>query len=267
MLYIVATPIGNLKDVTYRAIETLNSCDYIACEDTRTSYTFLSHYGIDKRLVSYHKFNESSKSDSIIKDLKEGKNIALISDAGMPGISDPGAVIVRKVLSENLPYTVISGASALVNAFVLSGYDAPFTFVGFLPDKNKDRNEILSNIAQSPYPSIYYVSPHSINDFFEFMKSALGDREVCVVRELTKKFEEVSFTTLCKGYTGTVKGEFVIIVKGLIEKDNTSDEDIVRELQKAINSGKTKKTAISEVSEKYNLKKNYVYNLCNSIKD
>jgi len=267
MLYIVATPIGNLKDVTYRAIEVLNNCDYIACEDTRTSYTFLSHYNIDKKLVSYHKFNEASMSDKLINDLKEGKDIALISDAGMPGISDPGSVVIRKVQENKLDYTVLPGPSALINAVVLSGYQAPFTFVGFLPDKNKDRKTIIDNIKDSPYPTIYYVSPHSIDNFFSYMFKELGDREVCVVRELTKKFETVSFTTLEEGYSGVVKGEFVIIVKGCKKAEIISEDIVKEELNKLLNSGITKKTAVVMVSEKYNLKKNFVYNICNTIED
>ena len=129
MLYIVATPIGNLKEITYRAIEVLNSVEYILCEDTRTSKILLDAYNISKPLKSYHKFNESKASVDIISDLKSGKDIALISDAGMPGISDPGSILVNELIHEELEYTVVSGASALINAFVLSGYSTPFTFI------------------------------------------------------------------------------------------------------------------------------------------
>ena len=128
MLYLVATPIGNLKEITYRAVEILNDVDYIACEDTRTSKVLLSNYNINKPLKAYHKFNETKASEEIITDLLNDKNIALISDAGMPGISDPGNILVNKLKEKNLDYTVISGPSALINAFVLSGYATPFTF-------------------------------------------------------------------------------------------------------------------------------------------
>ena len=263
MLYVVATPIGNLADMSHRAIEVLKNCEYILCEDTRTSLVLLKHYNIEKKLVSYHKFNEASKCDSIAKDISEGKDVALISDAGMPGISDPGAVIIRYLKQKGLPYTVVPGASALINAFVLSGYDAPFTFVGFLPEKNKAKKDLLSSLASSQYPSIYYVSPHSITEFFDDVITAFGDREVCVVRELTKKFEEVTFTTLQDGYNGTVKGEFVIVVKGCNVEvaDNITDERLIEEMQALIDSGKSKKDASKLIAEKYNLKKNYVYNL------
>lgn len=267
MLYIVATPIGNLKDISHRAVEVLQRCDYILCEDTRTSLTFLNAYNIDKKLVSYHKFNEASKCKSIADDIRQGRDVALISDAGMPGISDPGAVIIRYLKAEGLPYTVIPGPSALINAFVLSGYDAPFTFVGFLPDKKKERNELLTTLAQSLWPSIYYVSPHSIHEFFGNMYEVFGDREVCVVRELTKKFEEVSFTTLAEGYHGIVKGEFVCVVKGGdITNQVVDDQMIVDEFKQLVDNGLTNKDAIKEICDKHRLKKNYVYNLSLKVK-
>ena len=143
MLYIVATPIGNLKEITYRAIEVLNTVEYILCEDTRTSKILLDAYGITKPLKSYHKFNETKASVDIVVDLKMGKDIALISDAGMPGISDPGSILINELIKEGVGYTVVSGPSALINAFVLSGYETPFTFVGFLSDNNTKRKEIF----------------------------------------------------------------------------------------------------------------------------
>ncbi|MBE5735238.1 MAG: 16S rRNA (cytidine(1402)-2'-O)-methyltransferase [Clostridiales bacterium] len=262
MFYIVATPIGNLSDMSSRAIDTLRECDYILCEDTRTSMTLLKHYDISNKLVSYHKFNEASKCDSIAQDLMNGKNIALISDAGMPGISDPGAVVVRYLRDRHIPYTVVPGPSALINAFVLSGYDAPFTFVGFLPEKNRAKRELLNRLATLPYPSIFYVSPHSIEEFFQDVYEVYGNRDVCVVRELTKKFEQVEFTDLATGYTGAVKGEFVVVVQGKEDDNIEIDKDtIVAELEKLVDSGVSKKDASKVLAEKYNIKKNYVYNL------
>jgi len=263
MLYIVATPIGNLGDMSARAIEVLRNVEYILCEDTRTSLPLLQHYDISKKLISYHKYNEAERCENIARDIECGKDVALISDAGMPGISDPGAVIVRYLRDRHLPYTVIPGASALINAFVLSGYDAPFTFVGFLPEKAKAVRDLLATLKESSYPTIYYVSPHSIAEFFATMYAAFGDREVCVVRELTKKFEEVVFTTLSTGYNGVVKGEFVIVVRGrnVDEANKVTDEMIVSELNALIGKGCSKKDASSIVAEKYRLKKNYVYNL------
>jgi len=262
MFYIVATPIGNLKDISIRAIETLKSCDYILCEDTRTSRVLLNNYEIDKPLVSYHKFNEKEKCDKIYNDLINGKDICLISDAGMPGISDPGAVIINYLKEKQYNnYTVIPGASALINAQVLSGFPAPFVFVGFLPEKTKDRKSILQKVADSTFTSVFYVSPHEIDKFFKTCLDSLGDREVCVAREITKKFEEVVFTTLKQGYTSVVKGEFVCVIKGKEQDVAVSDDAIIAEFQILINTH-SNKDAVSIICEKYNLKKNYVYSLC-----
>ena len=239
MLYIVGTPIGNLKELTPRAKEVLESVDYIACEDTRTSGILFAHYNIKKPTISYHKFNENQRLDKIVKDLKEGKDIALVSDAGMPGISDPGNILVNRLKEENLDYTVISGPSALINGFILSGFSTPFTFIGFLPEKNKD-----------------------IKDFFETALKELGDRNVCVVRELTKKFEEKVFTTLSLGYNSVEKGEFVV----LIEKQENKQKDfenltIEQHVKNYIERGMTKNEAIKQVAKDRNVKKNDIYKL------
>ena len=143
MLYLVGTPIGNLKEFNNYAVEILNSVDYILCEDTRTSSVLLNHYQIKKPLKSYHKFNEREMINKVVGDLQQGKNVALISDAGMPGISDPGNILVNEVIKEELDYTVVSGPCALINAFIMSGFPTPFTFIGFLPEKNADKNNLL----------------------------------------------------------------------------------------------------------------------------
>ena len=261
-LYICPTPIGNLEDMTYRTVRILNEVDLIAAEDTRHSIKLLNHFEISKPLTSYHEHNKDSKGGYLINKLLDGENIALISDAGMPGISDPGAIVVRYFKERGLPYTVIPGASALINAFVLSGYDAPFTFVGFLPDKKKETKGILDNLKDSPYPQIFYVSPHSIHEFFDTVNNVYGDREVCVVRELTKKFEEVNFTTLDTGYQGVVKGEFVCIVKGKnAEEKKWTEKEIVALVEEYIQQGLSKKDAIAKVCTDSGLKKNYVYNI------
>lgn len=257
MLYLVATPIGNLKEVTYRAIEILNSVEYIACEDTRTSKVFLDNYNINKPLKSYHKFNETKASLEIINDLKAGKDIALISDAGMPGISDPGNILVNLLKQENLPYTVISGASALINAFVLSGYETPFTFIGFLPENNSKRTELLDHFSETKSTLIFYCSPHSIEKDLSDLYEHLGDREICVVREISKKFEEVNFSYLKEGYNGTIKGEFVVLVNK--SKEQKQSESIDKDLQTLINMGLSKTEASKVIAKARNLKKSDVY--------
>ena len=258
MLYLIATPIGNLKEITFRAIEILKEVDYIACEDTRNSRVLLDNYNISKPLISYHKFNETKCGEDIINDLKNGKNIAIISDAGMPGISDPGNVIVGMCQRENLDYTVISGPSALINAFVLSGYETPFTFVGFLPDNNTKKNTLLDNLSNVNSTLIFYCSPHSISNDLEDLHKALGNREICVVREISKKFEEVNFSTLEEGYTGTVKGEFVVLVRAN-KNENKDNEDIDSRLQTLLDMGLSKTDASKVIAKLTGKKKDEIY--------
>ena len=257
MLYLVGTPIGNLKEITSRAIEVLNSVDYIACEDTRTSKVLLDAYNIKKPLKSYHKFNENKSGNELINDLKLGKNIALISDAGMPGISDPGNVLVNLCIENDLEYTVVSGASACINAFILSGFQPPFTFVGFLPDKK--RIEFLEELSNYNSALIFYCSPHSLLEDLEDMKNTLGNRKICIERELTKKFEDITFTTLNEGYSGTVKGEFVVIV----DKPDKEKEvgNIEKDLQTLWDMGLSKSEASKVIAKIHNLKKNDIYKL------
>lgn len=257
MLYIVATPIGNLGEITHRAIEVLHSVEYIACEDTRTSKVLLDHYDIHKRLVAYHKFNEKKEAENIIFDLKNGKDVALISDAGMPGISDPGAVLVSMLIEEGLPYTVVSGPSAFTNAFVLSGYPTPFTFVGFLPDNNADREALLDDLASYNSTLIFYCSPHAIEKDIASLYNAFGDREMCVVREISKKFEEVNFSTLGKGYTGTIKGEFVVLIKK--QTSNKPTNDIDKNLKILLDMGLSKTEASKVIAKASGLKKSDIY--------
>lgn len=258
MLYIVGTPIGNLKEITFYALEILNSVDYILCEDTRTSMVLLNHYEIKKPLKSYHKFNEKGEVEKIINDLQSGKNIALISDAGMPCISDPGNILVNECIKHDVEYTVISGASALINAFVLSGFQPPFTFVGFLPNKKSDAKKILGEYKDYKTTLIFYVAPHDINNTISDIYSMFGDRKACVVREISKKFEEKTFINLKDNYEGVVKGEFVLIVEGnTLQQSSTLT--IIEELTELINGGVDKNDAIKQVAHNRNLKKNDVY--------
>lgn len=258
MLYIVATPIGNLKEITLYALEKLQEVDYILCEDTRTSLVLLNHYEIKKPLKSYHKFNEKSEVEKVVSDLKAGKNIALISDAGMPGISDPGNILVNECIKEDVDYTVISGPSALINAFVMSGFQPPFTFVGFLSNKKSEAKKQLQEIKDYKTSLIFYISPHDINKELSDIYSILGDRKAVVVREISKKFEEKTFINLKDGYQGVVKGEFVLIVEGATG-DTQSSLTIAQEIDVLITSGVDKNEAIKQVAHNRNLKKNDVY--------
>ena len=257
MLYLVSTPIGNLGEITFRAVEILKSVDYILCEDTRTSLTLLNNYEIKKPLYSYHKFNENSKVAEVISDLKSGKNIALISDAGMPGISDPGNILVNACIKENAEYSVISGPSAFVNAFVLSGFQPPFTFIGFLPSKSADINRALSSFQNVDSCLIFYMSPHEIDNFFVTINKFFPNRKKCVVREISKKFEEVSFLDLGEAYDGIKKGELVVVLDKP-QKEGVSDSDIEKEILKLLKeNGKNDVAKI--VAKKYGISKSEIY--------
>lgn len=261
MLYLVGTPIGNLKEFNNYAVEILKSVDYILCEDTRTSSVLLNHYEIKKPLKSYHKFNEREMIAKVVDDLSAGKNVALISDAGMPGISDPGNILVNEVIKNDLEYTVISGPCALINAFILSGFPAPFTFIGFLPEKNIDKNNLLMQYKNVYGSLIFYMSCHNIEKDFDTLCSVFGDKPVCVVRELTKLHEEKVFTTLKQGYSGDKRGEFVLVVNNIKEDNKLNDLSILDHLKHYISMGVSKQDAIKYVCADRGIKKQEVYKI------
>jgi len=217
MLYIVATPIGNLKDISLRAIETLKSVDLIACEDTRHTKILLSHYGINTPTTSFFQHNRFVKAEYLISLLKEGKNIALVSDAGMPGILDPGYNLINLAIKNNIELTVIPGAAAFVNALVASGKPAhKFIFEGFLPNRPLARRNRLKELSKSEYTLVLYESCHRILASLEDIQAVFGEREIAVARELTKKFEEVkrgSPADLASYFKkNKPRGEFVVII-------------------------------------------------------
>lgn len=261
-LYLVATPIGNLTEFTPRAIEVLNSVDIIGCEDTRTSKLLLNHFNINKPLKSYHKFNELSVVDEFIALLKEGKNIALISDAGYPLISDPGNILVNKAIEEDFNVTTISGACAFLNALVASGFDLTrFTFIGFLDAKSSKRKKQLEELKEKKETLIFYEAPHRVIETLQDMLFVLGDRKICLARELTKKFEEYIRGNISEvlNDTSNFKGEMVIVCEGL-NKEIEIDFDIIREeIKKLVKEKKTNKDIVSYICDKYKIKKNIVY--------
>ena len=260
MLYFVSTPIGNLKDVSYRAIETLNQVDLILCEDTRHSLRLLDHYGIKKPLESYHKFNEKDKASEVISLLKEGKNIAVISDAGTPVISDPGNHLTKLLSSEGIEYTVIPGATAFVPALLLSGLDcSSFTFVGFLPEKNKDKDSVIKKVENAEQTLIFYSAPHDINKDLLYLYQKLGDRKFSAVKEITKLHETVYKGNLSTASISEPKGEFVIIVEGAKEAKKEFLLTEIEHVELYISRGLTKKEAISKVAEERGVNKNALY--------
>lgn len=219
MLYLVATPIGNLKDTSFRAIEILKECDYILCEDTRHSLILLNHYQIQRPLKSYHKFNESSQAQIILDDLRQGKQICLISDAGTPGISDPGADLVKLCIDHQLPVTAIPGPCAAIQALICSGLSTNrFQFCGFLPKKKGELKSELQKLLCYEGTTICYESPHRILESLETIKDIQPERLLVVARELTKKFEEIvrgSAAHLIEHWQlKPPKGEVILLISG-----------------------------------------------------
>ena len=191
-VYLVPTPIGNLKDITLRALEVLENVDEIAAEDTRQSLKLLNHFNIKKPLFSYHQHNEQGKSDEMLSKLESGKNIAIVTDAGTPGISDPGSVIVKKCIENNISFEVLPGATAITTALVYSGLDTTkFIFRGFIPRETKERKILTEEIKDKKETLIFYESPHRLKDTLKDMLKFFGNRKIAVNRELTKKYQEV----------------------------------------------------------------------------
>lgn len=262
-LYVVATPIGNLKDITLRAIDILNEVDYILAEDTRTSSVLLSHYNIKKRVMSYHEFNKMDQENQIISDLNEGKHIALISDAGTPGISDPGYEIIQRVIEEGFYVVSIPGASAILAALVTSGLVIqPFTFIGFLPRKLSEQKEVLKQYISRSETLVIYESPLRIQKTLQTLYDVLGNRRLSIARELTKAFETIIRTTLREATTMemNLKGEYVIIIEGNQETDKPV-LDIKSHYLELIKEGYPSKEAMKIVATKHNVPKNEVYRM------
>jgi len=260
-LYLVATPIGNLEDMTYRAVKILNEVDIVFCEDTRVSGKLLSHYEIKKPLKTYHDHNKEMKSAEIIKLLQDGKNLALISDAGYPLISDPGYYLVREVIKEGFNVVSIPGASAGLTGLVVSGIvPHPFLFYGFLDSKETKREKELTALKEYKETLIFYESPHRINKTMKSLLKVVGERQVVIARELTKKFEEIlRGTTSSMQDIEDIKGEMVIILEGKKEVPYIPTKSISEEVTDLISDGLSSKDAIKKVAKLRNLPKNDVY--------
>ncbi|MGG7144673.1 16S rRNA (cytidine(1402)-2'-O)-methyltransferase [Clostridium nigeriense] len=270
-LYLVPTPIGNLKDITLRALEVLEMVDEIAAEDTRTSLKLLNHFNIKKSLFSYHKHNEKGKSLDIINKLKSGLNIALITDAGTPGISDPGSVIVERCIEENIEFEVLPGATAITTALVYSGLDTTrFLFRGFLPRENKERNPVIEEVKNVRDTLIFYEAPHRLLNTLEYLKNNLGNRRIAICRELTKLHEEIYRGKISEAIDFFVdnrpRGEFVLVIEGKSHEDIKAEKEAlwsdltIREhLLKMTEEGIDKKEAIKLVAKERGIAKKEVY--------
>ena len=261
MLYFVATPIGNLEDISFRAVKILSECDVIACEDTRHSQILLNNYNIKAKTIAYHKFNEQNSADGIIELIKNGKNVAVISDAGMPVISDPGNILAKKLIEQKIKFTIIPGANAGLSALVLSGFDATqFAFFGFLSEKNKELKSQLQDIQNFNGTKIIYSSKYNLNKDLDSLYSALGETEIAIVSELTKLHENCEFATLPYNLSEP-KGEYVIVVKNMPKQTTKVDDKmILKELTELIKTH-DKKEAMKILQNKYNITKSYIYNL------
>ena len=263
-LYVVSTPIGNLKDITYRAVEILREVDFILAEDTRTSSVLLSHYDIKKPLLSYHEFNKEEQETKIIDLLNEGKSLALISDAGTPGISDPGYEIIKRVIEEGFYAVSIPGASAILSALVVSGLIIqPFTYIGFLPRKANDQKNVLEDYKTRKETLVIYESPMRIEKTLKILFEVLGDRNIAIARELTKAFETIIRTTLKEASLMEMnpKGEYVIIIEGGLHETEQPLLDVKSHYLELIKAGYPQKEAMKIVAGKHNLSKNDVYRI------
>ena len=267
-LYLVATPIGNLEDITLRALKVLKEVDIVAAEDTRNTLKLLNHFEISKKLISYHRHNEDVKKDELINYLKEAKNIALVSDAGTPCISDPGEEIVKEAIKEKIEIVPIPGACALITALISSGLDCKeFTFIGFLPLNKKLRKEKLSEIENETKTVILYEAPHKLKTTLEDLEKVVQEREVVLAKELTKIHETYTRGTAKELLNNIqeVRGEYVIVIEAAKEKKELKQEQLLSELsldkhyEYYEKKGMEKKDIIKQIAKDRNVPKNEIY--------
>ena len=263
MLYLIATPIGNLGDITYRAVETLQSCDEVWCEDTRQTAKLLNHLGIKKPLVSCHEYTQKEKAPRLVEKLKAGLNVAYVSDAGMPGISDPGAVLVRACREADLPYTVLPGPSAVLTAAVLSGLPLDrFTFFGFLPREGTERKKALDDLSVCGCTAILYESPHRVKETLSDVLAVAGDCPCALVRELTKVHESCRrglISEVLSSLPEEVKGECVLLFSIAPKAAEAATEQELDALLLQLMAHMTLKDAAREAAEALKLPKKQVY--------
>lgn len=262
-LYIVATPIGNLEDITLRALKILKEVDIIAAEDTRQTLKLLNHYGITKHLISYHRHNEEIKSKLIIEKLKNGEDVALVSDAGTPGISDPGEEVINLAIEEKIEVIPIPGACAMVNALICSGIDTKeFTFLGFLPLNKKLRKEKIHYIEKANKTIILYEAPHKILNTLKDLKGIIGDRKIVLAREITKIHEEFLREDIDRliEKCESLKGEIVIIIEGLKVQEEILPNMTLEEYYDLYKKqGLTKNEIIKKIARDKKTNKNEIY--------
>lgn len=268
-LYIVPTPIGNLSDITIRAIDTLKTSDLIIAEDTRNTKNLLNYYQIKTKVISYHKFNEKKRSDLILKLLNEGRTISLVSDAGTPLLSDPGFIILDMVIKNGIKIEVLPGPTSIIPAILLSGFNPNrFIFYGFLSKKNSLRYKELKEIEKLIYPVIIFESPNRIIRLLDEISEVIGDREIAVIKELTKLHENVFRGKISEVKLQlnkeNIKGEFIVVIGNNKENKNVANinYDIINsKIDYYLKSGKTRKETVKIISEEFELKRNEAYKI------
>ena len=266
-LYLVATPIGNMDDMSIRMVNTLKEVDVIAAEDTRNTGLLLKHFGIETRQISFHEHNAQEKIPVLLDLLKSGQNLAQVSDAGLPSISDPGHDLVKAAISEDIAVVTVPGPSAGISALIASGLaPQPHIFYGFLPRKSGQQKEFFESKKAYPETQIFYESPHRVKATLENMLEVYGDRSVVLVRELTKIYEEYQRGRISEliDYLAenALKGECLLIVAGAsLEKEDKADADLLAEIDSLVQSGSKKNQAIKEVAKKYGRNKSQLYAL------
>lgn len=272
-LYICGTPIGNLEDITLRSLKTLRKVDLIAAEDTRHTRKLLNHYHIEKPLTSYYEFNKEKKSHFILQYLTKGQDVALVSDAGMPGICDPGYEIINLVIQNHVQVIPIPGVSAVTVALATSGFDiSRFIFEGFIPKKKTEREHLFFGLKEESRTIIFFESPHRIKDTLAIIKKTMGERRVVINRELTKKFEEIKRGMLSKIISEItpreIKGELTIVLEGRIEKkneptfsidDSKIENEIIKKMKNYLKKGYYNKDIVLLITREYQVPKNWVY--------
>ncbi len=261
-LYLIPTPIGNLDDITVRSLNLLKEVDIVLCEDTRVTGSLLSKYGIKKKLISCHEYNEDKVKYEVVELLKEGKKIGLVTDQGSPIISDPGFNVVNEVIKNNLSVIGLPGATAFVPALISSGiFPSKFLFYGFLNAKDAKQVQELKTLQYFPYTLIFYEAPHRIKNTLNNMYQVFGNRKICLARELSKLYEEYIRGTISEvvEQVDSIKGEIVLIVEGNTQKVDYNDLDILEHVNLYIEDGLTEKDAIKKVAKERNVAKSIIY--------
>jgi len=268
-LYIVATPIGNLDDITFRALDVLKNSDIILCEDTRRSLKLLNHFKLKKKLVSYHKFNEQKELSKLIEYLKEGKILSLISDAGTPILSDPGLMLVKACIENNINISSIPGPSAITTAVTISGFDEKYLFFGFLPKKENELVKTLSQLKDIDFSIVFFIPSIKINFYLNFFKQFFNDRDILIAREMTK-LHETFYRSKVKDielFKQSLKGELTVVIsKKNINNVSLTNEEIILEAKKYLKKY-TLKDVVELISKKEKISKKKVYDICLKLKN